>query len=676
MSDLLALPAPDAADDDAPISARDDTWLAQHIRDCLREFDTGSRAWAAEAREAYDFVAGHQWSDEDLEKLTEQNRPAITFNRVGPLIDAVCGSQVNNRLETRYLPRTIEDGGSSEILGGVLAWVRDGCDAEDHESDAFRDAAICGLGWLEWRPDYTYDQQGKLVCERCDPFEMAWDLSAQKVGLADLRWVARRRRFSEDEVLARWPDARAHIMAERGQVGEGGVGDGARTHPVRDQYARADEASRRYKADGVEVVQYEWCEYETAVMALDPADGRVKQLTAAQWAALGERFGEDVRDQRIRHVRQTRKQWWKAILIGHTVMERGYTPDPQESSFHAITGKRDQNTGDWYGLVRAVMDPQRWANKWLAQGLHIVNTSANSGVIAEETTIPDERKFEESFAKPGAISKVADGALSAGRIQPKTPPPFPPALQQGLQFALMSINEVSGINKEMLGIADREQAGVLEWQRKQAAQAVIAPLFDSMRRYYKSAGRSLLVMVRQYISPQKVLRIMGPNEQPQAIQAAMVPDVAQYDIVVDQAPTSPNQKMETWAIMQPMLPVLMRALPPQALLPFLRYSPLPESAVREIEQAVAKLQQQQGPPPEVQKMQAELQMKQAELQMQQQAEMAKAQQEMQIMREKHALEMQIERERAMLRLELDRMRANAQVQASLIRASNAPATVQ
>ena len=72
---------------------------------------------------------------------------------------------------------------------------------------------------------------------------------------------------------------------------------------------------------------------------------------------------------------------------------------------------------------------------------------------------------------------------------------LPPDLGNLMEYANKSMSDVSGINQELLGMADREQAGVLEYQRKQSAVTLLAPLFDSMRRYRKMAGRCWLYMM-------------------------------------------------------------------------------------------------------------------------------------------------------------------------------------
>ena len=53
----------------------------------------------------------------------------------------------------------------------------------------------------------------------------------------------------------------------------------------------------------------------------------------------------------------------------------------------------------------------------------------------------------------------------------------------------------------------------------------------------------------------------------------------EYDVIVDDAPTSPNEKERTFAILQQLLPLIGQYITPQMGLDILKYTPLPSSLV-------------------------------------------------------------------------------------------------
>ena len=66
------------------------------------------------------------------------------------------------------------------------------------------------------------------------------------------------------------------------------------------------------------------------------------------------------------------------------------------------------------GLIKTMRDPQMWANKWLSQTLHILNTTAKGGIVAEEDAFADMTEAEEKWAQPDTIVWSAPGSLSGG----------------------------------------------------------------------------------------------------------------------------------------------------------------------------------------------------------------------------------------------------------------------
>ena len=299
-------------------------------------------------------------------------------------------------------------------------------------------------------------------------------------------------------------------------------------------------------------------------------------------------------------------------------------------------------------------DPQRWSNKFFSQYLHIINANAKGGVMAEETAVKDAKKFQADWAQPDTIAWVKDGALGRGAIQPKPVNNPPSSIQQVFEVAVNGVRETSGVNLELLGMADRDQPGVLEYQRKQAGLVVLSNLFDGLRRYRKEQGRVLLAFIREFISDGRLIRITDAQGSEQYVQLIHDPSVTTYDVVVDSAPTSPNEKERVFGILSQLLPTLAKIgqLPPPDVLD---YTPLPSSLVAKWKDQIKA--QAQAPNPAVQQAQAEMQ-----------AEQQKTQMQFALKQQEAAAGLEADKIRAQFEMELDRQRADQAMQIEVAKA--------
>ena len=174
-----------------------------------------SHKWRKEAREDFEFVAGDQWSAEDERFLKDAERPIITFNRIAPVIDGIVGTELNNRQEARYLPRTNDDGTIAENYTEVARWVMDQSDAEDEETIAFHDAAVCGMGWTETWVDFESDPDGRITVDRFSPLEGYWDRTSTQQNLKDAKRVWRLRRLPKHEIKEKFPGKKIRFSGDQ-----------------------------------------------------------------------------------------------------------------------------------------------------------------------------------------------------------------------------------------------------------------------------------------------------------------------------------------------------------------------------------------------------------------------------------------------------------------------------
>jgi hypothetical protein len=581
--------------------------LINEITANLKEGRKHWAKWRREAKEDYDFFAGNQWDGNDIAKLEEENRPVVTFNRTGRTINAVVGLELQNRQEVRYVPREISDTGVNETLTNAGKWARDNCDAEDEESEMFQDSVICGVGWTDSLMDYEIDVEGQIIVERIDPLEMVVDPNSKKRNFADARWVAHIKQVTKKELKAMWPNA--DVMPSQFWLDSDTDDHDATEAP----FYREDQSDKLPQMGKCVVVRYQWWERVPCISAADPATGKLVEMSPDKFVMAQQLMA--AQGVELKFARGHKRVYKQVFLSGRTLLEPPKELGCNHFTLQAVTGMRDRNTNTWFGLVRLMKDPQRWANKWLSQIQHILNTSAKNGIYAEKSAITNPAKFEETHNQSGTISFVADGALSQGKIQPKEPARYPDGIDRLLQYAMSAINDVTGVSLEMIGMTDRDQPIGLEESRKKAGLTILATFFDSLRRYRKTQGRIMAYYIKEYIADGRLVRIVG-DQGAQYVPLLKDELTYKYDVIVDDAPTSPNMKERVFMVLNQILPMLLQAgipIPPDVL----DYAPIPDALQQKWKKMLSA--QQEDPMAQMMKQiqsmmaQLELQDKQADI---------------------------------------------------------------
>jgi len=127
-------------------------------------------------------------------------------------------------------------------------------------------------------------------------------------------------------------------------------------------------------------------------------------------------------------------------------------------------------------------------------------------------------------------------------------------------------------------MVDREQAGILEIQRKKAGLTILSKLFDNLKSYRRQRGRLLLYFIETYLTDGRLIRITGQDGTEKYQPLMKDPQTKKYDIIVDESPSSPNQREETYAILSHVIPQLLQTglpIPPEVL----DYVPLPSTLI-------------------------------------------------------------------------------------------------
>lgn len=560
--------------------------------------------WIEEAKQSYDFAAGHQWSPTDRSTMEENQKIPVVFNITGPTLDAVAGAEIQNRQQTQYFPREVGDQGVADALTQGAQYLNDQCSGDMEDSEAFYDCLICGVGWTQSSPELNGDDID-LIKQRIDPLEMRVDPSSRKPNFEDKRYLKREWPMSRDD-FEDYRDELGRPDAEAGSYA--GTDAGKRLTVVNPRTRYTSGMLGNAGSDEVTVCEWQWWEKRPVFLAPlpSPEDGNVVKVGKLR----PEEFAEALQTQPdLPHTRATEKVYYRAITAEGDLLFEEELPE-KAFRYSAITGKRDRNAGTWFGLVRPMLDPQKFTNKLYSEILHIVRSNANGGLMMEEDAVADIRKFEATWAAADKITWIRPGSLSNAqgpKVQPKAPTPINPALFSLMEFARDMVKACTGVNEEILGLVGREQAGVLEAQRKQAAYGILSAFFDSKRRYQRDYGRLLLSQMRTFLPDDKLVRIVSKGTE-QYVQVAKTMEAQDYDVVVDEAPTGPNAKQRVMAVIGPLMPELFAQglIGAETVADMLPFMDLPAAVASKLSEGIRKKASTPDPAAEAMK-QAEVQ---------------------------------------------------------------------
>lgn len=656
---------------------QDDDTITQHVRECRTKAEQALGDWYEAAEEDFAFREGKQWSDDDAEKLTSENRVAAVFNRVGPVINAILGQEVANRQEVKFLPRRVGEVSMADPMNDAVKWVREQCNAEDEDSDAFADMVTCGMGWTVTRMNYEDNPDGMPEVERRDPLTMRWDVSARRKNLVDRKWVQADYWMDEDEVEDRWPDADLSGAANLRQPN-----DYKQPHDATNAWLYKNNQSSADSMDGKWRVVHHVEKYMvTKHRLVDPATQQMQEFDSGDYRKLqanAKKAGVFLPPA----VTVKRAVYWHCWTVGGSVLESGMAPAQKDFPYQCMTGQRERDTGYWYGVVRMMKDPQRYANRFMSLMMSVLAAGPKGGALYETGAFVNPKKAKQDWARHDSVVEVSPGALSGGKIQPKPPVQMPAGAADLMQFAITSIRDVVGFGPEMLGqSASNEQNATVEDMRVKAGLQILAPVFDAMRLYRKRHGVLLAEFVERFISDGRLIRVLGQQGQ-QFIPLLRNPEGMEYDVVVDESPTSRDVKDKTWGALQIIAPMAVQAGYP---LPdsLLDYTPLPQSLVQEWKQKIAQQQQQPRQDPEMMKAQAHMQVEQMKAQVQAQTnvqlaqmkaqadhaiQQARAQADVQVKTAEAQLSAATERAKDQSQMQLEQMRAEMSKQTAILTA--------
>lgn len=478
--------------------------LAAARREFEEVFDLWTR-WMDEANEDIDFYHGVQWNAEDLKKLREQQRPALTFNLIQAKIAHTIGAESENLHHARVVNRSLDDVLAADVLNQLLVPTREYGGYDEAEGRAFEDGVTCGIGMVSLysEPD-PHDILSTKVCyESIDPTDVWWDLGARRKDYSDARYLFRARWLTKSEFRASYPDMEKEDVDALFSRATG-LDVGRSDSPVEPRLDDGDPLFLRRptmyfdaKRKRVRVVHMEYVEDVLTTVALDRETLEQHEVSLGQVDLLERNWPG--RFEMIDTYRP-RVRWLE--FCGTHVLFDDWNPQPYDGfSVRAFVYQRDRD-GFPYGKVRALKDPQRETNKRHSHTLHLIAQQGAPGLIAETGALVDAANAKDAM-KTGDVVEVSVGKFD--KVTERKPPVFPEAAARMEEAAMRLIDLISNVYaddmREPRGIPEAAATTQLKQRR---SMLTMLPVLKNFHRFRSDLTKSEVQTIQTLYSDRQI----------------------------------------------------------------------------------------------------------------------------------------------------------------------------
>lgn len=509
--------------------------------------DNGHADFVKKATLCERFFRGDQWSEEDIAKLRQARRPALTINKIISTISNVMGEQIFNRAETSFRPRSGAPEENADVLNKVYQQVADMNQLNWVRSDMFADGIITSRGFIDMRMDFSQSMTGNIVIENLNPKNVIIDPDAEHYDPDTWNEVFTSKWFTIDDIEILYGKAEADLLRAKKESFFPYGYDSIDNH--RDKFGNdripsfsselgtfLDSVMRKHR-----VIERQYRVLDRQQHFVDPRTGMMRPIPD-EWdrnriAAVRTQFGLEVIPKLVKRIRWT-------VISDNVVLHDEYSP---YKHFTVIPYFPYFRRGDTIGLVENLIGPQELLNKVSSQELHVVNTTANSGykVKSGALTNMSVEELEARGAETGLVIEVnGDPDKDVVKIQPNQ---VPTGLDRVSYKAEEHIKTISNVPDSVMGQDRADVAAKAIQQKRAAASTNQAKPMDSLTRTDFMIARNAVDLVQAFYTEERVLTIvqdiatgktseMVINQVTPAGEVVNDVSLGEYDVVITSVP--------------------------------------------------------------------------------------------------------------------------------------------
>lgn len=515
---------------DKAILSKMETFYAESI--------TINQSFWAEADTDTRFEAGDQTLWNDLYgNLPANRRRQFNFNRIRRVINMISGHQRRNRKSTIVTPVENADAETADQFTKILMWINNQEGVLETISESFHGALVTGMNLLQVWVDYRNDPiNGNIRVDNCSYNSFLIDPYFRKPDLSDCNSIWKRTFLTKREVLSLLPDKTEEIVGMVG--GDNGTGRDGKFQFMPESYNYGMKNLMTYD-------EFYYRDYRTQKLLADTQTGETMEWRSDNEEGLREflRLYPQVTilEQEIPTVKL-------AIVVQGKVMYDGPNPMGIDNyPFVPVLGYYNPQMPYFpyrvQGVVRGLRDAQYLYNRRKVIELDILESQINSGWKYKENALVNPKDVFLSGQGRGLALKEEAQMTDVEQI---LPPQVPPSMIELSRILGEEIQQISGVNEELLGSAIDDKAGILSMLRQGAGLTTLQSLFDQLDRSQRLLGKLMIDIIQANFTPGKIKKILeGEEPTAQFYNKAF----GKYDAVVEEGLNTSTQKQMQFAQM-------------------------------------------------------------------------------------------------------------------------------
>jgi hypothetical protein len=497
---------------------------------------TIQQSFWAEADQDLRFYVGDQslWND-IYGNLPSTRRRQLSFNRIRRVINLIDGYQRRNRKSTVITPIENADADTADQFTKIFMWLAAKEGLLETISDSFNGSLVTGMNLLQVWMDYREDPvSGNIKIDNCSYNSFLIDPYFKKADLSDCRSVWKRSFLTKIECASLLPDKTDEIMGLI--TNESGTGRDGKFQFMPESYNYGMKNFLTYD-------EYYYKDYRTQKMLVDTQSGETMEWKSSDEDKLKEYLKAFPT---VEMVLQDIPTVRLAIVVQGKVMYDGPNPlgidcYPFVPVFAYYSPELPYFPYRVQGVVRGLRDAQFLYNRRRIIELDILESQITSGWKYKENALVDPKDVFLSGQGRGIALK---GDASMDDAQQIVAPQVPPSMIQLSELLGQEIQQISGVNEELLGSAIDDKAGILSMLRQGAGLTTLQILFDHLDRSQKLLGKIILELIQANFTPGKVKKILEGKEPTEQFYSKAF---GRYDAVVEEGLNTTTQKQMQFA---------------------------------------------------------------------------------------------------------------------------------